>query len=254
MGKLADRLKDVMERTARPMGFRSGAVQAKQAQLLLLATIEGADKDTAATAIREGAHGLLATTGPGSDEETLKDLGAAAAGGIWGGAMEAGGKEDVERLKSAGAHFVLFRSLGLAGDALEVEDIDKVLEVDQEWPDMLLRSVAGLQVSAVLYRLSVDGLTLQGLLQCRRVASLVGKPLLAAIPPGMDGASMTLLRDTGVDGVIVPMASVAQLHAAIRDMPPPKKSKEHMDAVLGLGGGGGRGHSHEEEDDEDDDD
>lgn len=252
MGKLADRLKDVMERTARPMGFRSAAAQAKPAQLLLLASIEGVEKDAAARAIREGAHGVLTMTAPSSDADELKDFGAAAANGIWGGVMEAGGKEEVGRLKAAGAHFALFRSTGVAGEALEVEDIDKVLEVDQEWPDMLLRSVAGLQVAAVLYRLSVDGLTLQGLLQCRRVASLVGKPLLAAMPPSTDGASMTLLRDTGVDGVIVPAGLVAQFHAAIRDMPPPKKSKEHMDAVIGLGGA--RGHAHEEEDDEDDDD
>ena len=234
------------------MGFRSAAAQAKPAQLLLLASIDGTEKDAVATAIREGAQGVLATVGPASDGYTLKDVGAAAVGGIWGGAMEVGGKEEVERLKAAGAHFALFRSTGLAGDALEVEDIDKVLEVDQEWPDMLLRSVAGLQVAAALLRLSVDGLTLQGLLQCRRVASLVGKPLLAAIPPGMAGASMTLLRDTGVDGVIVAAGSVSQFHAAIRDMPPPKKTQEHMDAVLGLRGG--RGSMHEEEDDEDDDD
>lgn len=241
-----------MERTAGPIGFRSAAVQAKTAQLLLLASIEGAETGAAGAAIREGAQGVLATVGPASDVDVLKEVGTAAAGGLWGGAMEAGGKEEVARLKQAGAHFALFRSTGVAGDALEVEDIDKILEVDQAWPDMLLRSVAQLQVAAVLYRLSGDGLTLQGLLQCRRVASLVGKPLLAGIPPGIEGVSLTLLRDTGVDGVIVPAAAVPEFHAAIRDMPPPKKAKEHMDAVLGLSGG--RGSLHEEEDDEEDDD
>lgn len=251
MGKLADRLREVMERTARPIGFRSTAMQAKTAQLLLLASVDGGETEAASTAIRGGAHGVLATVGPGTEADALKDVGTAAAGGIWGGAMEAGGREEVDRLKLAGAHFALFRSTGVAGDALEVEDIDKVLEVDQAWPDMLLRSVAGLPVAAVLYRLSVDGLTLQGLLQCRRVASLVGKPLLAAIPPGIEGASMTLLRDTGVDGVIVPAAAVPEFHAAIRDMPPPKKTKEHMDAVLGRGDGRAPVPEDDEEDDDD---
>lgn len=233
------------------MGFRSSAAPAQAAQMLLLASVEGAEPEVAAAALREGAHGVIATVGPATKAGALKDLSTAAAAGLWGGALEAGGKEEVVRLQQAGAHFALFRSAAVAGDVLEVDEIDTVLEVDQAWPDMLLRSVQQLPVAAALYRIqATDGLSIQQLLQCRRVAALVGVPVLAAIPPGLGVGSLTLLRDAGTDGVVVAAASVPEFHAAIRDLPPRKKIHERMAPVLPAGGRAPVYDEDEEDDDE----
>ena len=237
MGKLADRLKEVIERPVRPIGFRAGAAQAKPPALVLLANIDGGQKEEAARAVHEGAQGVLAAVGTATADETLAELATAAGGGLWGGALEAGGRADVERLREAGAHFVLFRSTGVSGEGLEAEEIDKILEVEQNWPDMLLRPVDRLPVAAALYRLQEgEALSIQALLQCRRIVALVGKPLLVSLPPGIGTSALTLLRDAGVMGVVVSASAVAEFHAAIRDLPPPKRDHERMDAVLPRGG------------------
>jgi len=244
MGKLADRLRELTERDARPLGFRAATVQTKAPQLLLLASIETADGDP----VPEGAQGLLAAAGPTATNTALEALAVSAGPGIWGGTLEAGGKVDVERLREAGAHFALLRNTSIAGDALEADDIDKVLEVDGAWPDMLLRTVQQLPIAAALYPLPVSQvLPLQQVLQCRRVATLVGKPLLAVLPPGLGTESLTLLRDAGVAGVVVPSAAVPEFHAAIRDLPPAKRERERMAAVLPVGG---PALSHDEEEDD----
>lgn len=253
MGKLADRIKGVLEGPPRPLGFRSGAVQARPPTMLLLASVGAGDTVAVADVMQAGAQGALVTVGPSTGAKALKDLATAAAGGIWGGVLEAGGKAEVQKLMDAGAHFVLFRSTGVAGDALDVEDFDKVLEVEEAWPDTLLRPVDRLPLEAALYRLPAgESLSIAQVLQCRRVIGLVGKPVLVALSPGTGPWVLTILRDAGVVGVVVPASAVTEFHDAIRDLPPVKKKKERMDATLPMGGRA-VGQDHEEDDDDEDD-
>lgn len=253
MGKLADRIKGVLEGPPRPMGFHSAMVQAKPPTMLLIASVEAGETSSVVDAIRSGAQGVLAPVGPETTDDVLKALATEAKGGIWGGVLGVGGKPEVQKLMDAGAHFVLFRSAGVGGDALEVEGLDKVLEVDEGWPDMLLRSVDRLPVEAALYCMqAVESLSITHVLQCRRVIGLVGKPVLVALPSGVGPWVLTILRDAGVVGVVVPAPAVTEFHEAIRELPPRKKQKERMDATLPMGGGA-TGHDHDDDDDGEDD-
>ena len=192
---------------------------------------------------------MLVGVGPATTDEALAAVHEAVGRLMWGGSVELGGRPEVQRLERAGCDLALLRNPGLQADALAPE-IDKILEVEEEWSDSLLRAVEALPVAAVLYRVnSVEHLTIQQLIELQRVVLLVRKPLIASLAPSIGPDSLRVLRDAGVAGIMVVPSKVKDFRSALRALPPPKKTRDKVDAIVPAAPT--THHDHGEEDDED---
>lgn len=256
MSKLSDLLKQASQAYVRPMGF--APVQSRQQALpmVLIAQIDSLDAAAVDAAVSAGAEAVLAPMGVASDAVAVKSAKNAAGRALLGGVLDAGGKDDVARLERDGCDFLLIRNTNVAAEVLSSDDENgKLLELDPNWPDTMLRGVDGLQVEGVVYRIAgSETLTINHLLQLRRAAGLAGKPLFIAAPAGLPATTASVLRDAGAVGLIVPSGAVAEYKETVRNLPPPKRQKERMDAMLPAGFAvGGKEPEHDDDDGDDDD-
>ncbi|MEK7215093.1 MAG: hypothetical protein AAB289_05825 [Chloroflexota bacterium] len=248
MSKFSDRVKELNQGAPRPMGFAPAAQRAVPLPLILFARADAGDIHAVTEAAYEGAEGVLVGVGPATTNEALEAIHEAVGRAMWGGSVEVGGRPEVERLEKAGCDLALLRNAGLEAGALSPE-IDKFLEVEQEWPDALLRAVDALPIAGVMYRVdSVEHLTIQQLIELQRVVLLVRKPLIASLAPSIAAGSVGALRDAGVAGIMVVPSKVRDFRAALRSLPPPKKPKERVDPLIPAAPTARHDHGEDEED------
>ncbi|MSQ27997.1 MAG: hypothetical protein EXR51_07665 [Dehalococcoidia bacterium] len=248
MSKFLDRVKELTQGAPRPMGFAPAAQRPVPLPLILFARADAGDLRAVTEAAYEGAEGVLVGVGPATTNETMEAIREAVGRAMWGGSVEIGGRLDVERLEKAGCDLALLRNAGLQADALTPE-IDKLLEVEQDWPDALLRAVDSLPIAGVIYRVdSVEHLTIQQLIELQRVVLLVRKPLIASLGPSIAADSIGVLRDAGVAGIMVVPSKVKDFRAALRVLPPPKKPKERVEPLIPAAPTARHDHGDDEED------
>lgn len=251
MGKLTDRLKELSRGGSQPVGFAPAAPRPSPPAMLVMASVEMAEGEAASQAAQSEADAVLAPVGPATTDDTIRTLRNATRRTLMGAALTAGGKDIVDRLQRAGCDFVLLSNETLAADILTEERTDKVLEIEPAWSDIFVREIERLPVEAVLFRImGGERLSLQQYLQCLRVASLARKPVLVMLPGSVGTEALQPLRDAGVSGVVVPVSSVKAFRSAARSLPPPRKPKERLDAILPMGLTAGRREPEEEDEPE----
>ncbi|MBI4496302.1 MAG: hypothetical protein HY689_00150 [Chloroflexi bacterium] len=230
MSKLTEKLRKVGKSEPGPIGFGLFAPRAKTPQLLLLAELPPAhDADAARQALADGADALL--LGPTADLDRVKGVLAAAGEAPVGGGLEGHGVEVARALHEAGGDFLVLTSLDTPVAVLQLDGPAKLLEVDPDWGDTVLRAVEGLPLDAVLLRVA-GPCTLATWLTCLRVAGLTRRALLVALPGPVDGDALTSLRDAGASAVVVEPAAVAAARRLIDTLPSPKRRREHAEALL----------------------
>jgi len=227
MSKLVEKLERLSAGKGQPLGFTAAAARTKVAQMVLVASLPEGDHDLVATAVEGGADALLIRAGEVGEE--LSKLGKEAKGIPWGVAMGVVSKEQAEAVAEMGCDFLVFASEAAAG-VLDVERLGRVLQIDPALSDSLMRAVASMAVDGVLVDAEQEQaqLTVGQLMAYERLAGLVDKPLLAAIPAGMPAADVEGLWQAGVRGVVVDMAAapkerLAELRAAIASLPAMRK-------------------------------
>lgn len=230
MSKLIDKLRQTSRGSSQPLGFRGAAAPAAGTSptLVLIADLADAAPGTVADE-EERAHAVLLSAPDSDATASLGDV-------PWGASLTTGGEEELADLKSRGCDFVLFDPHSAPPALLREEDLGKVVQVDPSLADGLLRVIGRLAVDAVL----VDGddqLSLHRLMVCQHVASLAHKPLVTRVPLDATAEALEELRDAGVAAVLVrPGArdkqALSRLRETVDSLPPPKRKKEKMDAVL----------------------
>ncbi len=248
MGKLADRLRDTMNRGARPIGF-AAATAPEQPPMLLVAAVSALG-DEAAAASEAGAGAVLAAqedVSKDAEGDTAKKLDKT----LLGAQVADTDKTAVEGLAKTGAAFVVLTDTAAPAAALSAEGIDLVLTVDPEWTDTIARGVGELSIEAVIYQPQTMGpLSIYDQLACTRIIGLSRKPVIVVLPEAWGVAALSPLHEAGVMGIVVPSAEVAAYAEALRTLPPKKKPREEMSVML-PGSGSRNEHEHGEGDEED---
>ncbi len=209
MSKFIDRLKQLSEGAPQPLGFRPGGMAATRLKVQLVASLSG---DAIPDSISDADAAFLCVDMPATKgsqkklaEKAKVPFGACAAGNV-----------DVKALAEAGTDFVVFPANANVG-GLADSKIGKVLEIDTNLSDSLLRSLNALAVDAVLLRhgfsesggdspaaaTSSEGLTWQDVIAIHRVAGMISKPVLLTVPSDISQADLKTVWHAGVDGVVV---------------------------------------------------
>ena len=205
MSKLLDKLEQITKGYAKPLGFTSAASKSKAANMVIVAAID--DKDTAAAnASAECADAVLVNSLAGKSTATKTKL-------PWGTYIDKASEEQLASIKDSGCDFILLNTQNSPISLLQEEKLCRMIEIDPAMPDGLLRAVSQLPVDIVLIAGDAS-VSIQRLLVCQHIANLVGKYLLLRITSETSGEDLRELWETGITGVVIPVADDAKKELA----------------------------------------
>lgn len=240
MSKLLEKLERVSRSKVQPMGFGAVAARSKTSPMVVVASLSKGT--TSLTATEGGADAVLVSIGDLSTEadalgRVTKSVGATP----WGVSLKKVTKDDIGRLVEMGCDFLVFTGTRTPSALLREQGLGKVLEIDPSLPDSLARAINRLPIDAVLIGGGMDepSLTVERLMVCERLATLVRKPILVPLPSELVEGDLEALWDAEVRGLLVdfgeasPEGKLAKLRQAIEALPQRrKKPKEKLDAIL----------------------
>jgi len=222
-----------------PMGFGFHAAQAKTPALLTLCLLDKENPKAAAAAASAGADFIAVPISPDNLKDASTILKAEHA--TCGAFCQNLSAEHLPALKKAGCDFVVFEPQQAPMAALRDEDdegIGKVLVLDGLMEDSLAATAEQLNVDAVLLDIGDPPLTVQRIMVFQRTAGLTSKPVLAVVPVTLSSAEVEVLRDMGVQGLVVRVKDVksaeaiANLRKTADGLAPPKKKRLKATAIL----------------------
>ncbi|MFA7248669.1 MAG: hypothetical protein WC273_03480 [Dehalococcoidia bacterium] len=244
MSKFRNRIRDLGRA---PAGFGFTALARTQHVRHMLVVAEVPDAAAAAAAAEAGVDAVILRGSAAALEGVA--LANSVLTGVW--LDEASGAE-VTAAQQAGADFFLFDDGRALASALTPTDIGRVLLLGPDQEAERLRSVAAIDLDAVVVTGEVGAITVRDQLALRRVASLTGAHLMIAASAVPDAATLEAWRDAGAPVVLV-SGSAADIRATVQAadaVPAPKRREERATPIIGAP----RVSAHDHDDDDDDDD
>ena len=240
MSKLLDRLDRVNRGPTASLGFGAAARVEKTRPMALIGTLSDPSKAV------EGASGLARIDADGALidgldlKENPKQLAQALDTVPWGMRVPGLDSEQVSQYKEQGCDFMAFPAEKALLQALGEADTAYILTIQQDIDDKFLRAIETLPVDAVLlpFKSADPPLTLQHLLTISSVRRAFSKYLLLELPGAPTSKEMEVLRDVGVNGLVVDTTVVsaeklAELHEELLELPRRKRDRsERATAIL----------------------
>ncbi|TAJ21039.1 MAG: hypothetical protein EPO65_02230 [Dehalococcoidia bacterium] len=234
-------------KTPAGFGFAALSKSTKARHILVLAE---AANSAAATAAAEAGVDAVVFTGAASEVGAI----ATAAGKPTGAWLLDADKASVQAARDAGADFFVFDDGRAHASSMAVDEIGRVLVLGADQDEQRLRSIAVIDLDAVLITGDSSAQTVRDLLALRRVVGYTGAPLLVASEQVPTAATLEAWRDAGAAAVLV-RGDAGALKATVEAagaVPAPKKRRtEGPTASLGLHSTASAGHDHDHDDEDD---
>ncbi len=205
MSKFIEKLKSVSRIEAQPMGFRATKPAATRPQIQLITSLAQETVENLVDYITGSDAVLLRVSNPGTAAKTLQNLSRALPDIIWGAWLSDSTAEISNKLEDTGTDFVVFPAKGTRLAFFQDSKIGKLLELETSLSEGLVRTVNDLPVDAIMVATGEKGSTYlrwQDIMLLKRLASLLTKPLLVAVPSGVTGVELQALWEAGIAGII----------------------------------------------------
>ncbi len=260
MSKFIDKLNSLNKDASPAMGFRRAESGEKHLSLLVAVELSGKPEDELKEAATTGAAaGILDPAGLSAAAliKYLKTKVDMPAGLVLGGGKTGTGA----KAEGSDIDFIVF-DMNLPVKSLEgneAETVGKILRLDSKMEPGLLRAVNNLYpgVDAVMVDMRLPVLTIESLMNCRRVADFSGQPVVALAGKNLAPAELAALREAGVKCVVLPAGTTAAETVAliedIKALPRPAKKKEKKGVAIVPRMGLATAHKEGEDDGGDDD-
>jgi len=204
MSRLGDALRKALHTTPPAMGFRPTAPTKPHMALI------GVFSEIPGTAVWiQGADAVIfdASLKPKELKSFAKNMSVP-----WGILLDGSSSRLAE---AASADFVVFDPNKTGLEIISNDDLGKIIVIEPSCDNSLLHGIGELPVEAVyLKRAPLDVFTWLDLMQCRRLADLITKPLLIPIAQDTPPAHLKALWEAGADGVVV----AATEESSLKDM------------------------------------
>jgi len=238
MSRFRTRIRDIGHAPG-GMGFSAIARQERPRYVIVVAEANSADE--ARAAVEAGADAVVMVGAMPAGLSLKVPVGVR---------IEDATRDEVAAARDAGADFFLFDDGRSHAAALTVDDIGSVLLLGADQDEQRLRSVAAIDLDAVLVEAEADLITVREQIELRRVAGYIGAPILLKSIGRPDTGILEAWRDAGAPAVLVPAADTAATLEAARAVPAPRRSTERRLAILGGPAREAEGHDHDHEDDD----
>jgi nicotinate-nucleotide pyrophosphorylase len=212
------------------MGFAPSDDGGTKSHVLVVAEVSDA---AAATAAIEAGAGAVVSNDP-AQAKAISEADAKTPGGC---RIDAATPEQAEALAEAGADFLIFDDALTAAATLRERRLGRVLVLESDAEEERLRSLASLDLDALLLSDVAEPLTVRDQLALRRIVELTRKPLMALLSGEVSSSTLEDWRNSGVPAVLVPASPAGLLEkviaAAAEVGPPPEPpSEERRDPLL----------------------
>ncbi len=236
MSRLRQRIRDTARRRLGGMGFAPTAAVTSGGHVLVVAEVS--DAAGAAEAVEAGAGALLY-----SDPSQAEAIASAAGDTPSGCRIEDATPQQAEALAEGGADFLIFDDARTAAATLRERRLGRVLLLEAGADEERLRSLASLDLDALLLAEVAETLTVRDQLALRRIVELTRKPLMATVSNEVSAGALETWRDAGVPAVLVsagPSGLLAKVVAAAAEVGPPPEppSEDRADPLLPSMAGG----------------
>jgi hypothetical protein len=239
MSKLVDKLDNLNKAAAPTMGFRTAGATGMAMSMLVAAELTGkSEDDVKELAGLNLAAGIIDSAGLSA--AALSKYAKVAGSTIIGLNLSVGKAVSGWKLITGDIDFVIF-DIHTPVSVFEGKDIDslgKMLRLGIETDSGLLRSVHNLypDIDAVLVDLRLPELTVEVLMQCRRIADFAGRHVLAIVGGSPSESELLALRESGVKVLVMSAdCSLDEISSAadrVAALPRPDRKKEKKDIVL----------------------
>jgi hypothetical protein len=254
VSKLSEAIKRAGRTVPAPLGFAARvAAAATPPTMLCFVRVASNEANKAEEAAKKGADVVIVD---GGDEGKIKEFAKKAPSVLLGVRPQKSERENIASLKQAGADFVVLETDSGLAEALLEENVGFVLMAREQAEDTRLRLLGDLGLDAVITTVADGALTIERLIELRRVSALARTPLLVEVSADAEASRLQALRESGVAGVILDGSSLgklAKLRETIASLPARgKRRDERSDAMLPAGVGAAAGHDHDDDDFDDD--
>lgn len=206
MSRFFDLLKKTLQVTPPSIGFKPAAEISKPRMVLVASLTQAGD---AAVPVK-GADAAIINIG-NTSARNLKTLVKNLGDIPWGLSLNNNG-QNIKPGENSGADFVVFSPDGTNLDLMGNEKIGKVMLINPEMEDSLLRASGELPFEAVIMNRK-GNITWRDLMLFRKWADILPKPLLVPVPPGIREYELKAMWEAGVDGIVVEAATGQELLA-----------------------------------------
>ena len=251
MSKIGEQLQR-LHKPSGPIGFGFARTAPARPRMLILVTIDGSLPEATAGAMAECADAIASDPEAVALREALARLQSAKPLGVR--VQPAAKAEDIE---GHACDFVMC-DFDSPSELVSLKDKGTLLHLMADLEPMRLRAIGELGVEAVI--LPGTGLDLKRLaavIECRRVRSACGRPVLLQIDHVIEPAIMVALWHAGVDGLMVDSAlgldNLKALREAVDGAPFEARPTNGGTVAIGTRLGGGPAAEAEEGGDDDDD-
>ena len=231
------------------MGFAARAATAAPPTMICIVRLGSNEANKAEEAAKKGADAVIID---GGDAGKVKEFAKKAPDLVLGVRPQKAEREQIASLREAGADFVVLEAESASAEALLEENVGFVLLARAESDDTRLRLLGDLNLDALIPPSPDGSLTIERLLELRRVLVLGRMPLLVEVADDADASRLQALRESGVAGVIIDGSSLSKLGKlaeTIAALPARgKKREEHSEAMLPAAAMAG--HDHDDDDDD----
>ncbi|MBI2872471.1 MAG: hypothetical protein HYY00_04685 [Chloroflexi bacterium] len=238
MSKLGERLERIGRGSSAPLGFGAAVKRERLPGILFIGTVSS-DHSDGARALAEGKADAALLRASGEKGDEVQSARQALGDTPWGLWVASPTEERMASLKEEGCDFVVFESDQVTASALADDAMARVMAISPGLDDRTLRALEGLPVDALLVRLpeKASPMNLRHLLDIGVVRSMTSKYLLLEHPCLPNSKEVELLRDAGVDGVVVDVSSATaeeldQFRRRLMDLPQKKQKAERSVATL----------------------
>ncbi len=206
MSKFVDKLVKLSRASGPAIGFKQ-SVATRRLSMLLAVEVSSSDLSAARDAVAVGIDALVVRIDSMIGQTSVLEDAAKLAGDTgWGVHINKLGPDDASALREHGCDLLILSDLVVPVTVLSAGGLGKILSVDPQWSDGLIRSLGHMALDALL--LDTDDneapwLSLHRLVLCHRLASLSPKPILVSVLPGLDSSSLQALHSIGVEGILL---------------------------------------------------
>jgi hypothetical protein len=233
VSKIADAIRKAGRSSPAPLGFgfAARAATAAPATMLCIVRLNANEAGKVEEAAKKGANAAIID---GGDAGKVKDFAKKEPDLIIGVRPQKTERDEIASLRESGADFVVLDAESGMADALLEEKIGFILLARADADDTRLRLLSDLNLDALIPPAPDGSLTIERLLELRRVSALGRTPLFVELSGDADASRLQALRESGVAGVIIEgsaLGKLGKLSETIAALPARGKKREERSEV-----------------------
>jgi len=210
MSKLVEALKRTAVPAVSSIGFQIKTVVEKKKALIVIGSVASTSKKTWKTISSAGLDAILLRVPAQPDLVEMKKLSDAVSLGLYL-------KEESDGTDSMNNPDFIVYQVKISISEINKYKAGKILEVEPSMELGLIRAMTGMssKIDAVMLGGNDAAITIERLLQCRRLSDILSQPVIVTVTPSVNLDELTGLCEAGADGIVVDGTGSAAEYARI---------------------------------------